>query len=127
MILHGDNLIIKLDGTAIAGAKSCRISVQAETIDTSSPSDGQWDTSIVGRKKWTVNTDHLIIAASSSDTPVKTAIGRVGQTYTLSFNCSDLASDTMSGSAHCVTFRVDAKKGSLMAGSFEFKGSGPLT
>ena len=85
MILHGNNLVIKLGGTAIAAAKSCTINVNASTQKVSSPNSGQWEHSIVGRKSWSVSVSQLIVAASSSAAPLKSAIQRVGQTYTLSF------------------------------------------
>lgn len=127
MILHGDSLIIMLNGSVIAGAKTCRISVKANTNRVSSPTDGQWEHSIVGIKSWAVTADHLVMFSGANDTPVKSAINRVGQTYTLSFRCSDLSSDTMSGTAHCLTFVIEATKGALAQGSFEFKGTGPLS
>ena len=127
MVLHGGTLIIKFNGTAIAGAKACRINVKVGTNDVSSPTDGQWEHSIVGLKSWSVSTNHLVVYSESTDTPIKDAIGKVGSTYTLTFECSDLSSDTMSGDAHCVSFDVTAQKGSLMQGSFEFKGTGPLS
>lgn len=60
MIIQGRNLIISANGQVIAGAKSCDISVDADTIPVSSPTDGQWEHSIVGRKSWKVNTSHLM-------------------------------------------------------------------
>lgn len=127
MVLHGDSLIIMLNGSVIAGAKSCRISVKASTNRVSSPTDGQWEHSIVGIKSWAVTTDHLVMFSGTNDTPIKSSINRVGQTYTLSFRCSELSSDTMSGTAHCLTFVIEATKGTLARGSFEFKGTGPLS
>ena len=60
MILHGKNLIISANGSVIAGAKSCDIEVDCDTIPTSSPTDGQWEHRIVGRKSWKVSTSHLV-------------------------------------------------------------------
>ena len=60
MILQGRNLIIKANGVAIAAAKSANIKVQAKTIEVSSPTDGQWEHSIVGRKSWSVSTSHMV-------------------------------------------------------------------
>lgn len=60
MILHGRNLIIKVGGRVIAGAKSCDIEVDCDTIAVSSPTDGQWEHRIVGRKSWKVSTSHLV-------------------------------------------------------------------
>ena len=60
MFYHGRNLIITANGKVIAGAKSCDISVKADTIEVSSASDGAWEHSIVGRKSWQVSTNHLL-------------------------------------------------------------------
>jgi predicted secreted protein len=60
MILHGKNLIISANGNVIAGAKSCDVEVECDTIPTSSPTDGQWEHKIVGRKSWKVSTSHLV-------------------------------------------------------------------
>lgn len=127
MVLHGDSLIIMLNGSVIAGAKSCRINVKVGTNEVSSPTDGQWKHSIVALKSWSVSTDNLMMFESTSDTPIKDAINRVGLTYTLSFVCSELSGDTLSGDAHCLTFVVVATKNALMQGSFEFEGTGPLS
>ena len=127
MVLNGGTLIIKFNGSVIAGAKSCHINIKADTNEVSSPTDGQWEHSIVGRKSWSVSTNHLVVYSASTDTPIKDAIGKVGSTYTLTFECNDLSSDTMSGNAHCIVFDITASKGALMQGTFEFKGSGPLT
>ncbi len=60
MILQGKNLIISANGSVIAGAKSCDVEVECDTIPTSSPTDGQWEHKIVGRKSWKVSTSHLL-------------------------------------------------------------------
>ena len=76
MILKGKNLIIKAGGVAIAAAKSCTVKIQAKTIETSSPADGQWEHSIIGRKAWSVSTNHLV-------TSIAEAAAMVGTTVTL--------------------------------------------
>lgn len=60
MILQGRNLIIAVDGSTIAGSKSCSVDVQADTIKVSSPTDGEWEHIIAGRKSWQVQTSHLL-------------------------------------------------------------------
>lgn len=59
-MLQGRNLIIAVNGTTIAGAKSCSVDVQADTIKVSSPTDGEWEHIIAGRKSWQVQTSHLM-------------------------------------------------------------------
>lgn len=64
MILHGKNLIISAGGQVLAGAKSCSIDVNAKTIPVSSPTSGQWEMSIAGRKSWSLTTSQLMIPKS---------------------------------------------------------------
>ena len=61
MILHGENLMISVDGSVLAASKSCTVDVDADTIKVSSPTDGQWEHSIPGRKSWKVTTNHLLL------------------------------------------------------------------
>jgi hypothetical protein len=59
-MLQGRNLIIAINGSTIAAAKSCSVDVQADTIKVSSPTDGAWEHIITGRKSWQVQTSHLM-------------------------------------------------------------------
>lgn len=59
-MLQGRNLIIAVNGSTIAGAKSCSVDVQSDTIKVSSPTDGEWEHIIAGRKSWQVQTSHLM-------------------------------------------------------------------
>lgn len=59
-MLQGRNLIIAINGSTIAAAKSCSVDVQADTINVSSPTDGEWEHIIAGRKSWQVQTSHLM-------------------------------------------------------------------
>lgn len=59
-MLHGKNLIIALNGRALASSKSCNIKVSAQVQKISSPTDGQWEKYVTVRKEWEVSTDHLI-------------------------------------------------------------------
>ena len=77
MILQGRNLIIRAGGVAIAAAKACSINVQAEQIPVSSPTSGEWEESINGRKKWSVSTNQLV-------TTIRTPATMVGTTISLS-------------------------------------------
>lgn len=61
MILHGENLMISVDGSVLAASKSCNVDVDVDTIKVSSPTDGAWEHSIAGRKSWKVTTNHLLM------------------------------------------------------------------
>ena len=60
MIIHGKDIIIKADGEVIAAAKSCELDISAEVIKTASPTDGQWQHGIAGRKSWRATCNHLV-------------------------------------------------------------------
>lgn len=77
MILHGRNLIIKAGGVAIAAAKSCTINVQAEQIEVSGPTSGEWEEYRNGRKKWTVNCNHLVTNIAHNAQMVGTKVSLV--------------------------------------------------
>lgn len=64
MALNGRDLYILANGVIIAGAKSCDVTVDCETIPVSSPNDGAWKHSIAGRKLWSVTTNHLVLTRS---------------------------------------------------------------
>lgn len=61
MVFQGSNLIISANGNVLAASKSCSLDVDAETIKTSSPNDGQWNHSRAGRKSWSLTTNHLMV------------------------------------------------------------------
>ena len=59
-LLHGRNLIIKVNDEPLALSKSCTVDVQCDDIPVSGPTTGQWEDSIPGRKKWEVSCSHLM-------------------------------------------------------------------
>ena len=200
-------MIIKVGGVAIAAAKSCSINVQAEQIPVSSPTSGEWEEYINGRKKWSVSTNQLLntmrIPATMVGTTVSLSLciegqgdyGFIGfvnnptlesgsgpsdcaaiwdktrkkflgakvyyqdqewtwfyfetwagnsdytnlQDYTTFINegstdrevCTfvdgDLYAEKLTGNANVETWQGDGAVGSLAKGSFQFRGTGPLT
>ena len=83
-LLHGRNLIIKADGEVLGLSKSCTIQVSAATIPVSSPNTGQWEESIPGRKKWSVQSSHLMY--NRGVTKPMDRMDMVGQTVQLSLD-----------------------------------------
>ena len=118
-IIHGRNLIVKWDGTAIAGARSCELNVQSDTIEVSSPTQGLWRDYIAGRKGWTVTCGQLV-------TEVENNIDMVGERVTLRFGKRD-DTDYVEGYAIVTSWKATGNIGSLTQGSFSFQGCGPLT
>lgn len=121
-IIHGRNLIIMLNDTAIAGARSCEVNVNCEEIETSSPSQGAWREFLAGRKEWTASTSHLL---PSGDGHLQSEAAMVGQTVTLRFVERD-TEDILTGQAIVKGWKATGTLGNLAQGSFTFRGSGSL-
>lgn len=120
MVLHGKDLIVLVDGVAIAMSKSCDINVEADIIPTSSPTDGDWEHSISGRKSWKVTTNHLLSSFNSMALNVGAIV-----TLTIQTNVNG-TTEQMTGSAICRLCKVTATNGNLAQGSFSWQGTGSL-
>jgi len=119
-MLKGNDLIIKLDGTAIAAARSCSLDVRTATIPVSSPQSGNWQHYRAGISSWVVRVNCLV-------TGVQGMILRRRQTYTLRMEVRELSSDFVQGTALCTAVNTTGVRGNMAQGSFEFVGSGALT
>lgn len=119
-MIHGNNLIVSLNGTAIGAAKTCSISFGCDTQEVSSPSQGTFKQFITSRKSWMVTVGYMVTA-------VKSNLMRVGQSYTLSFGVRGDDTDKVTGTAICTTCKIDGQRGNIASGTFEFKGIGELS
>ena len=68
----------------------------------------------------------LVNGAPVTKTPLRDAVSRIGQTYTLQMSVDGLADDVLTGTAICKQFKVTGSLGNLAQGSFSWKGSGAL-
>ena len=68
----------------------------------------------------------LANGAPVTTTPLRDAVARIGQTYTLQMSVDGLADDVLTGTAICKQFKVTGSLGNLAKGSFSWKGSGAL-
>lgn len=121
--MNGNDIIVYWDGTPIAAVKSDSINTGAETIETSSATNGQWRTYITGRKEWSLKVNYLVLANSGVRDLLK-----VGTTYTIKVKgrgATDASGVT--GSAILTDCTIQATRGNLVTGSFDFKGDGALT
>lgn len=122
MVIHGKKIIVKVGGTAIAGAKSCEISIKGDQIETASPTTGEWRDFISGRKEWSVTCGHLIPAIG---TPLKSNAAMVNTVVTLIIE-TDMTGDTLTGQAIVETWKASGTVGNLATGTFQFRGKGAL-
>lgn len=123
MAVLGNNIIVLMGGTAIAGTKSDELKVDCKTIEIASASDQGWAHYIVGRKSWSLNVGWLLLA----NTDVRKAL-QVGTSVTIKFKGRGATDASgLSGSAIIKTCKITAVRGNIAQGSFAFVGNGPLT
>ena len=123
MAVLGNNIIVLMGGTAIAGTKSDELKVDCKTIEIASASDQGWVHYLAGRKSWSLNVGWLLLA----NTDVRKAL-QVGTSVTIKFKGRGATDASgLSGSAIIKTCKITAVRGNLAQGSFAFVGNGPLT
>ena len=76
MIYKGRNVIVSAGDSVLAGSKSCSLDVKCDTIPISSPTDGQWENAIAGRKSWSMTTNHLVINYRDYEKVIEAYAGR---------------------------------------------------
>ena len=123
MAVLGNNIIVLMGGTAIAGTKSDELKVDCETIEIASATDQGWVHYLAGRKSWSLNVGWLLLA----NTDVRKAL-QVGTSVTIKFKGRGATDASgLSGSAIIKTCKITAVRGNIAQGSFAFVGNGPLT
>ena len=123
MIVHGRNLLIYAGGSVVAAARTCRISMDFDTIEVAGVDSGQFKYYIQAMSSWTVTVIKLVAV-------VHTLFEENEQPVRLSFVVRDkygnLMGDRMTGDALIKNVSVDATVGSLATGSITFQGTGEL-
>jgi len=120
-MLKGNDIIVILNGEAIAATKSDELQVGCESIPISSRTNGDWTDVIAGRKSWTLTTGFLI----ANQLKFFDGIEMVGMYVILRIK-HRTGTTWYEGTALCTQFRVTATKGNLVQGSFAFQGKGKL-
>lgn len=106
--------------TPIAATKTDEIQVGCDTIEISDPTQGEWKMFINGRNEWSVTVGWLV----TTNTDVQQLLN-AGNTYTLKFRTTGTA--YLTGTAIMTNCKITSTRGSLVQGSFTFKGTGPLS
>lgn len=122
-IVHGRNLLIYADGVAVAAARSCRITMDVESIEMAGVDSGTFKYYVTAMSSWSIQVDKLV-------SNVRSIFEDVGTAVTLSFVVRDeygnLMGDRMTGEGFMRSANISATVGSLTTGSITFRGSGEL-
>ena len=120
--MNGNDIIIKLNGTVIAGTKSNEINTSCDTIEVASPDQGSWKDYIPARKEWNITTSFLLAQTSN----VQSCLN-IGTKYTLTICKNENGGTTyLTGDAILTSYKITATKGNILNGSYTFQGCGEL-
>ena len=122
MIKQGRDLLVYADGVVVAAAKSCSLSMEADTIETAGVDAGA-RSYMSGHKDWSVKVGNLVTSVQGHFAPIG-AMLRLSMVI-----CDELGnptSDRLTGEAFVTGADVTGTVGHLVQGSFTFKGSGQL-
>ena len=120
----GNDVIIYVDGTAVAAAKSCEIDVKSDLNEVASPDTGIFRKYIAGRRSWDVTVNCLVTDTLASN------VLKVGTAVTLTMGVRvnrHPTADRLTGTAIISELRVSGTRGNLATGSFRFRGTSALT
>ena len=119
MHLQGNNLIIYVDGVAVAAAKSCTVTMEVGSIDTAG--SGRTKASMPTVKDWSGKTSVLVTSLNG----YFALNGKVRLSVAVVDN-GEATTDRMTGEAIVTNANVSAAVGNLVQGNFSGKGSGAL-
>ena len=119
-VIHGRNLLVRLNSTAIAGSRSCSLTIKSDLLEVSSPNDGKYRHFIEGRQEWNIKCLYLVIDNSYINFPMM-----VGQSVMIEF--VDRNGQGLIGTAIIEQCEISSSIGNLAQGNFTFRGNGELS
>lgn len=120
-MVKGNDILILMDGVAIAGCRSHRVQTQCSTIEKASSTQQAWEEYEPGRKGWNVAVNYLVTLVANIDDVLK-----VGSKVTILIRDRN-NSKSISGTAIVVSCETQYTRGNLATGSYQFKGTGALS
>ena len=121
--MNGNNIIVLMDGVAIAAAKSCTITKRVEAIETANSADGRAKSYIPGLREWSVSVRALV-------TSMPDFFANPGQTVRLSIavrdNNGEYTTDRVTGNAIIESAKITGTVGNLATAEVKFLGTGAL-
>ena len=121
-MIHGRNLIVALDGVAVAGAKSCSLQLSQNFIETCSPDSGRVHEKKPTTYDWSVSVDCLV---SNSNLPVSLKDKLIAGTKCL-LTFTDGDGDNRAGFVYVKSCDESGNIGSLATFKASFESTGAL-
>ena len=123
-MIHGENLILAINGTPLAASKSCNLSKSSSFIEVAPPTAGDWESFVPSKKGWSMSSDCLLGTMDAYKT--LDAAWKAGTALTIRFFNTEY-DENETGTAYIDSLNLDASNGNLAKMSVSLKGSGPLS
>ena len=123
-MIHGENLILAINGTPLAASKTCSLSKSSSFIEVASPTDGAWESFVPSKKGWSMSSDCLL--ATMDAYKELDAAWKAGTALTIRFFNTEY-DENETGTAYIDKLDLQCAKGNLAKMSVSLRGSGPLT
>ena len=123
MIL-GKNLILAINGSPLAAARSCNIQQSQSFIQVASPTAARWKQVVPEALEWSISADCLIgtfDAYNTLDQAWRNGTELTIRYYDSEYNCNK------TGTAYIADIRLEGSTGSLAKMSVQLQGSGELS
>ena len=122
-MIHGRNLIVALDGEAVAAAKTCSLDIDQNFIEACSPVSGRTHTKIPTTYDWGVSVDGLVANNSSPTVSLQDRL-IAGTKCLLTF--TDGSGNRRAGFVYVKSCKESGSVGGLATFSASFESTGPL-
>ena len=123
-MIHGEDLILALNGTPLAASKSCDIDKSQSFIDVSDPTDGRWEACVPQKLAWSLSSECLLGTMNAYKT--LNAAWKAGTALTVRFFDTEY-DENETGTVYIEKLSLSASKGNIARMSVSLKGSGPLS
>lgn len=123
-VIRGLDIIVSAGGKAIGGQKNCKLSIKADSIDTSTKTSGDWKRKISGAKEWSATCDGFYYTGDEGyDAAVDAALNSTAVDVVLANKTNTVG---FKGKAYIVGLDLDAPYDDALTYDLSFDGNGKL-
>lgn len=122
-MVHGKDLILSINGTPIAAAKSCDLSIETDFLEVCSPTDGSWRDYIPTIHQWSASADTLCSTMENFDILRQVQLNKEIVTLTFYNEQMDIF---YKGNAYIQSLKTSGQVRGLVSMSIGFQTTGAL-
>jgi predicted secreted protein len=128
-VINGTNLLVYVNGTAIAGSKSCKLTTSHEVRDTTTKGSAGWNEVMEGKRKWGLSVDGLVAldATTTAWDDLYTLLIVNRTKVHLKFSNETSGDAWWYGDGYCDALDMDTPVEDSTSYSASFSGTGVLT